>query len=80
MREHLTKPTRGQLALWLALALMWFLFLPQELAMDPGHEHFSWVGAAFWAVVLVSLLAMAIETFRRRRRARAARPKGGPAS
>jgi hypothetical protein len=60
-------------ALWVALALLWILFLPQDLAMHPHHEHFSWLGAGFWAVVLIWLVAMAVETFRRRRRGRSPR-------
>jgi hypothetical protein len=35
----LTKPTRGRIVLWLFLALLWFLFLPQQLAMDPAIKH-----------------------------------------
>jgi len=50
------------------LALVWFLFLPQDLAMDPGHRHFSWAGALFWAGVLAWLLFMAFRTQRRRSR------------
>ena len=67
MRDALTKPTRGRIALWLVLAFLWFLFLPQDLAMDPDHKHFSWPGAVFWALVLVWLVVMAIATYRRRR-------------
>ena len=65
--DYLTKPTGGRVALWAGLSILWFLFLPQDLAMDPGHRHFSWVGAAFWLVVLVGLLLMTYLTWRRRR-------------
>jgi hypothetical protein len=37
--RSLTKPTRGRIVLWLFLALLWFLFLPQQLAMDPAIKH-----------------------------------------
>jgi hypothetical protein len=65
----LTKPTRGRLALWLVLAFLWFVFLPQELAMRPRHGHVGVVGAVFWAVVLAGLLVCAWMTRRRRRAA-----------
>jgi hypothetical protein len=64
--DALTKPTRGRVLLWCGLALVWLLFLPQDLAMDHGHHHFSWVGAALWACVLAWLLFMAHRTQRRR--------------
>jgi hypothetical protein len=34
----LTTPTRGRVALWIALAVLWFLFLPQQLAMAGGSN------------------------------------------
>jgi uncharacterized membrane protein len=71
MRDGLTRPTTGRLALWLVLSLVWLLFLVQDLAMDPGHKHFSWAGAVFWLVVLVWLVAMTVQTFRRRQSVRA---------
>src|SRR4051794_12315019 len=43
---YLTKPTRGRVALWSVLAFLWFLFLPQEAAMD-GFENVSVGGAIF---------------------------------
>jgi uncharacterized membrane protein len=49
------------------LALVWLLFLPQDLVMDPGHHRFSWAGAALWACVLAWLLFMAYRTQRRRK-------------
>jgi uncharacterized membrane protein len=64
----LTTPTRGRIALWVVLAFVWFLFLPQDLAMDPHHEQFSWLGAALWVAVLVWLLSCARTTWRRYRR------------
>jgi hypothetical protein len=33
--------------------------------MDPGHKHFSLLGAVFWFVVLVWLTAMLLGTSRR---------------
>jgi uncharacterized membrane protein len=63
----LTKPTTGRLMLWIVLALVWILLLPQDLAMDPHHRHFSWAGAAFWVVVLAWLLSCAWMTGRKRR-------------
>ena len=45
----LTKPTRGQLALWPTLALLWFLFLPQYLAMARHREDFSVPAAVRWS-------------------------------
>ena len=66
--DALTKPTRGRVVLWCCLTLLWFLFLPQDLAMDPDHRHFSWGGATFWACVLGWLLYMAHRTYRRRKR------------
>jgi uncharacterized membrane protein len=63
----LTKPTTGRLVLWIVLALVWLLLLPQDLAMDPRHRHFSWVGATFWLVVLAWLLSCAWITGRKRR-------------
>jgi uncharacterized membrane protein len=68
--KTLTRPTRGRIALWASLALMWSLFLPQDLAMDPDHQHFSWVGAVFWAVVLVWLLTCLRLTWRNYRTSR----------
>jgi hypothetical protein len=52
----LTHPTRGRVALWATLSLLWLLFLPQDLAMDPGHRQLSWLGAIVWAIVLAWLL------------------------
>jgi Na+/melibiose symporter-like transporter len=66
--KWLTQPTRGRIALWAALAVLWLLFLPQDLANDPGHKHFSVVGAVIWAAVLVALLSCAFVTWRRHRR------------
>jgi hypothetical protein len=68
----LTRPTRGRLALWLVLAVVWFLFLPQDLAMDPHHRHLSWPGVVLWVVVLGWLLSCALITQRRLRGARSA--------
>jgi uncharacterized membrane protein len=53
--------------LWVALAFLWFLFLAQDLVMDPHHRHFSWIGAAFWVMVLAWLLLMAWRTITRLR-------------
>jgi hypothetical protein len=50
--------------------VLWLLLLPQDLANDPGHKHFSVVGAVIWAVVLVALLSCAWATWRRYRRER----------
>jgi hypothetical protein len=66
----LTQPTRGRIALWTALAVLWLLFLPQDLANDPGHKHVSVVGAVFWAAVLAGLVSCAFVTWRRYRRER----------
>ena len=66
----LTKPTTGRLVLWLVLALIWLLLLPQDLAMDPQHRHFSWIGGVFWIVVLAWLLSCGWITHRRRRDAK----------
>lgn len=66
--DALTKPTRGRVVLWLALALLWALFLPQDLAMDPHHRHVSIGGAVFWALVLAALLGFAWRTHSRVRR------------
>ena len=63
--KALTRPTRGRIALWATLSLLWFLFLVQDLAMDPDHRQFSWVGGVLWAVVLAWLLACPILTRRR---------------
>ena len=67
----LTRPTRGRIALWTTLSLLWALFLVQDLAMDPDHRQFSWVGAVLWAVVLAWLLTCLVLTWRRYR----ARPR-----
>jgi hypothetical protein len=61
----LTNPTRGRITLWALLTVLWALVLPQDLAMDPGHEQFSVVGAAFWTAVLLWLLACVVATWRR---------------
>jgi hypothetical protein len=66
----LTKPTRGRMALWALLSLLWFLLLPQALAEDPHLRHFSVVGAIFWLVVLVSLLSRLRLTWQNYRRTR----------
>src|SRR4051794_40169150 len=50
------QPTGKRIALWVVLVSLWVLLLPQDLAMDPGHEHFSWVGAVLWLAVLVWLV------------------------
>jgi uncharacterized membrane protein len=60
----LTQPTRGRIALWSVLSLLWFLLLPQDLAADPHHRHFSVVGAIFWLVVLVWLVSCLWMTWR----------------
>jgi uncharacterized membrane protein len=65
--KALTQPTRGRIVLWAALSLLWLLLLAQDLAMDPDHRHFSWVGAVLWAVVLAWLLACLVQTWRRYR-------------
>jgi hypothetical protein len=65
----LTTPTRGRVALWIVLAGLWFLFLPQQLAMAGGSK-VSVPGALFWAVVLVWLIGCALITSRRYRRVR----------
>lgn len=62
---YLTRPTRGRIALWSVLAFLWFLFLPQEAAMD-GFRHVSVIGAIFWAVVFASLIMMGTATWRHR--------------
>ena len=67
----MTKPTTGRLILWLVLALVWFLLLPQDLAMDPHHRHLSWLGAVLWVGVLAWLLSCAWVTQRRRREGQA---------
>ena len=69
--KALTQPTRGRIALWTTLSLLWALFLVQDLAMDPDHRQFSWVGAVLWAVVLAWLLTCLVLTWRRYR----ARPR-----
>jgi hypothetical protein len=63
----LTQPTRGRIALWATLSLLWFLFLVQDHVMDADHRHFSWLGVVLWAVVLVWLLACLVLTSRRYR-------------
>ena len=67
MLRTLTRPTRGRISLWASLALLWFLFLPQALAMDADHTQVSWFGAVVWAVVLASLLSCLRLTWRRYR-------------
>jgi uncharacterized membrane protein len=67
----LTKPTRRRLALWIGLALLWLLFLPQELAMDPHLRHLSWAGAIFWALVLAWIVTCGWITRKRLRDASA---------
>lgn len=67
--DWLLRPTKGRIALWLVLGFLWFLFLPQEIAMDPHQRHVSVFGAVFWAVVLVGLLTCAWMTWRRYREA-----------
>ena len=63
----LTQPTRGRIALWATLSLLWFLFLVQDHVMDADRRHFSWFGVVLWAVVLVWLLACLVLTSRRYR-------------
>lgn len=63
----LTKPTTGRLALWIVLTVVWLLFLPQDLSMDPHGHHFSWIGVAVWALVLAFLVASTWITGRKRR-------------
>ena len=70
-RPWLTKGTRGRLALWIVLSLLWFLFLPNYFASAPPHSHVSVPGAIVWAVVLVLLLGGAWVTGRRLRASRA---------
>jgi hypothetical protein len=53
----LTKPTRGRLALWPTLALLWFLFLPQYVTMARHPADFSVPGAVLWSAVLAWLLS-----------------------
>jgi hypothetical protein len=65
--KALTRPTRGRIALWAVLSLLWFLFLPQALVEDPDQRRFSWVGAVLWAIVLAWLLACLVLTWRRYR-------------
>jgi uncharacterized membrane protein len=65
--KALTRPTRGRIALWATLSVLWFLFLVQDLAMDPDQRQFSWVGAVLWAVVLAWLVTCLILTWRRYR-------------
>lgn len=75
----LTKPTRARLTLWLVLALLWFLLLPQHLAMDPHSTvRVSVPGTVFWVVVLSWMLTCAWITWRRYRRGRGrrTRPRG----
>jgi hypothetical protein len=55
--------------LWIVLAGLWFLFLPQQLATAGGSK-VSVPGALFWAVVLAWLVACALITSRRYRRMR----------
>jgi hypothetical protein len=64
----LTTPTRGRVALWLVLALLWLLLLPQDHAIDPDGRHFSALGAVLWAATLAWLLGCAWSTWRRYRR------------
>lgn len=45
--------------------MLWLRFLPQDLANDPDHKHFSVVGAVIWAALLVALLSCAFVTWRR---------------
>lgn len=52
MIDGLTKPTRGRIALWVVLSVLWALFLPQQIANDPGFDNFSVAGAVLWVVVL----------------------------
>jgi uncharacterized membrane protein len=73
-RAPIIQPTRKRITLWASLALIWLLFLPQDLAMDPQHEHFSWIGAILWLVVLVwlaSCLTLSWRGYRRAKRAAA---------
>jgi hypothetical protein len=64
--RSLTRPTRGRIALWATLSFLWFLLLPQDLAADPEHRHFSWIGATFWVAVLAWLLICLWLTWRGR--------------
>jgi uncharacterized membrane protein YhaH (DUF805 family) len=66
--QALTKPTRGRVALWLILSVLWLLFLAQALFPPTNHPKFSVGGAVFWAVVQVGLFWAALTTWRRRRR------------
>jgi hypothetical protein len=50
------------------VAVLWLLFLPQDLANDPGHKHFNVVGAVIWVAVSVALLGCACVAWRRYRR------------
>jgi hypothetical protein len=66
--KSLTKPTRGRLTLWLILALLWLLFLPQALwPPTTARVHVSVGGVMFWAVVQLGLLWLTWMTWRRRR-------------
>jgi hypothetical protein len=65
----LTRPTRGRIALWAVLTLLWFALLPQDLVHDPDHSQLSWSGAFLWAVVLVWLVVCLVLTWRKYRAA-----------
>jgi glucose dehydrogenase len=69
MVNRLCRPSRGRLALWMALTTLWLLILVQALAMQPISRT-SIPGAIFWALVQVWLIWMATMTWRRRRAAR----------
>ena len=68
MLRWLTKPTPGRVALWITLALLWFVLLIQALFPPTTHARFSVVGGVFWGVVEVGLLWAVVATQRRRRR------------
>lgn len=78
MLSGLTEPTRGRVALWISLSVLWALFLPQQIAKDPNFDNFSIPGAIFWVIVLAALVGMAVTTSRRRARL-VAQPDNEPA-
>ena len=65
--KALTHPTRGRIALWAALSLLWILFLVREHVTDLDHRRLGWIGLVLWAVVLAWLLFCLLLTWRRYR-------------
>jgi uncharacterized membrane protein YhaH (DUF805 family) len=63
----LTRPTRGRLTLWIVLAVLWFLFLPQYLVMSERPSEPSVAGVVLWVAVLGWLVTCAAITWKKLR-------------